>query len=406
MKLKKIYWLKMNFIKDMDIRNKRVLIRVDYNVPIQNGKISNDFRIRQSLETIKYCLSNNASVVLMSHLGRPKGVVSEEYSLELVSWHLEELIKTDVMFVNDCISDNAFSISNNLKPQEVLLLENLRFYNEEVSNDDNFSKKISNHADVFINDAFGTAHRSHASNIGVLSFFKEKGYGFLINKEIQYLKNELENPKKPLLVIIGGAKISTKIALINHLVEKADIILVGGAMAFTFQKALGYNVGNSLVENEELSTSLEIIKKAKRKNVNLQFPVDVVCAKDINKYESIEVKSIDHFENDDIGLDIGPETCINYQMFIESAKTIVWNGPLGFFEIPYFSTGTQSIAISIEQHGQKNNITTIIGGGDTVSAIDSFNSDMKFTHISTGGGSSLELLSGKKLPALKEIDIL
>ena len=396
----------MNFIKDIDVTNKRVLIRVDYNVPIQNGEISNDFRIKQSLETINYCLKNNASVILMSHLGRPKGIVSEENSLEVVSWHLEELISKEVMFVDDCISNEAFNISKNIKPQEILLLENLRFYKEEVNNDDSFSKQISRHADIFINDAFGTAHRSHASNIGVLDYFKDKGYGFLINKEIQYLKNELENSNKPLLIIIGGAKISTKIALINNLVDKADTILIGGAMAFTFQKALGYNIGNSLVEDEELGTALEIIEKAKKKNINLQFPVDAVCAKDIHSYDSIEVKTIESFENDDIGLDIGPETCLNYQMFIESAKSIVWNGPLGLFEVPYYSTGTQSIATSIEEHGKKSGATTIIGGGDTVSAINSFNSNMKFTHISTGGGASLELLSGKDLPALKEIRII
>ena len=400
------YWRRMNFIKDININNKRVLIRVDYNVPIQNGEIGNDFRIRESLETINYCLSKNASVVLMSHLGRPNGISSEKNSLESVSWHLEKLMKMNVMFADDCISDEAFNISNDLKPKEVLLLENLRFYNEEVTNDNNFSKKISNHGDVFINDAFGTAHRSHASNIGVLNYFKMKGYGFLINREIQYLKNELENPNKPLLVIIGGAKISTKIALINNLIDKSDIILIGGAMSFTFQKALGYNVGNSLVEDKELLTALEIIKKAKRKNVNLQFPVDVVCAKDVNDYSSIKVKSIDSLENDDIGLDIGPETCINYQILIESARTIVWNGPLGLFEIPYYSTGTQSIATSIEQHGKKNDVTTIVGGGDTVSAIDDLNPDMKFTHISTGGGSTLKLLSGENLPALKEVKMI
>ena len=394
----------MNFIKNINITNKRVLIRVDYNVPILNGEISNDFRIKQSLETINYCLKNNASVILMSHLGRPKGVPSEENSLEIVSWHLEELINKEVIFVDDCISDEAFSISENIKPQEILLLENLRFHKEEISNDANFSKQISRHGEVFINDAFGTAHRSHASNIGVLDYFKEKGYGFLINKEIKYLKNELETPKKPLLIIIGGAKISSKIALIDNLIDKADTILIGGAMAFTFQKAIGYNVGNSLVEDEELETALQIMEKAKKKNVNLQFPVDIVCAKDINNYDSIEVKRIDSIEDDDIGLDIGPETCINYQMFIESAKSIVWNGPLGLFEIPYYSTGTQSIATSIEEHGERSGATTIIGGGDTVSAINSLNSDMKFTHISTGGGSSLELLSGKDLPALREME--
>ena len=401
--LTKGYWHKMNFIEKLDLRNKRVLIRVDYNVPIQDGEVVNDFRIKKSLDTINYCLENNASVILMSHLGRPKGVYAQECSLESVSFCLEDLLKKEVMFVDDCVSEEAFRISSNIKPREILLLENLRFHPEEESNDKIFSEKLSKHADVYINDAFGTAHRCHSSNVGVLSFFKDRGYGFLINSELKYLKNELENPKKPLLVIIGGAKISTKIGLIQNLLDKADIILIGGAMAFTFQKALGYNIGKSLVEDNEITTALNIIKKAKSKKVNLQFPVDAVCAKDIYDYDSVEVKSIEAFDEDDIGLDIGPETCINYQMFIDSSDTIVWNGPLGLFEIPYYSTGTQSIATSLQERGLQKGVVTIIGGGDTVSAVHNLKSDIHFTHISTGGGSSLELLSGKQLKALQDI---
>ena len=263
---------------------------------------------------------------------------------------------------------------------------------------------LSRHADIYINDAFGTAHRSHASNVGVLDYFSLSAYGYLINRELHYLKNQLENPNHPLLVIIGGAKISSKIHLITHLLDKADTILIGGAMSFTFQKALGYETGKSLVENDEIKTAHAIIEQANKKGVNLQFPVDAVCTPEVHDYESIEVKSVESFNSNDIGLDIGPETCINFQMLIESAQTIIWNGPLGLFEIPYYSTGTQSIATSLQEHGIKNNAVIIIGGGDTVSAIHSLNTEINFSHISTGGGASLELLSGKKLTALKDIE--
>ena len=393
----------MKFIKDISLENKRVLIRVDYNVPISGAEILNDFRIKQSLPTINHCLDQNAAIILMSHLGRPKGIRSEACSLETVCWHLEDLLEKSIMFAEDCISEKAFKLSSNIKSGEILLLENLRFYNEEIENNKNFSKKISKHADIYINDAFGTAHRSHASNIGVLNYFDTKGYGFLINKELKYLKNTLNSPNKPLVVLIGGSKISTKIGLIENLLDKADTILIGGAMAFTFQKALGYNIGKSMIEDDQLKISMNIIKKAKENNLNLLFPTDFVCAKEINDFETIEVKSINEFNDDDIGLDIGPETCINYEMFINSAKTIIWNGPMGMFELPHYSTGTQAIAQLIEDHGKNTNSTTIIGGGDTVTAIENLNPNMEFTHISTGGGSSLELLSGKDLPALKEI---
>ena len=395
----------MKFIENIDLYNKKVLIRVDYNVPLENGEVKNDFRIKQSLETIKYCLDKNASVVLMSHLGRPDGNYDyDNFSLEAISFHLEDLLNKEIMFVDNCISEEAYNISSNMKSQEILLLENLRFHEGEIENCKEFSEMLSKHADIYINDAFGTAHRSHASNVGVLDFFSLSAYGFLIERELHYLKKQLENPDNPLLVIIGGAKISSKIHLIIHLLDKADTILIGGAMSFTFQKALGYETGKSLVEYDEINTAHAIIEQANKKGVNLQFPVDAVCARDIHDYDSIEVKSVKSFKSNDIGLDIGPETCINFQMLIESAKTIIWNGPLGLFEIPYYSTGTQSKATSLQEHGIKNNAITIIGGGDTVSAIHSLNTEINFSHISTGGGASLELLSGKKLTALKDIE--
>ncbi|MAV89038.1 MAG: phosphoglycerate kinase [bacterium TMED161] len=394
----------MKFIENIDLCNKKVLIRVDYNVPLENGEVKNDFRIKQSLETIKYCLDNNAAVILMSHMGRPNANYDDNFSLETVSFHLEELLNKEIMFVDNCISEEAYNITSNMKSQEILLLENLRFHEGEVENCKEFSKMLSKHADVYINDAFGTAHRSHASNVGVLDCFAVSAYGYLIKRELHYLKNQLENPDNPFLVIIGGAKISSKIHLITHLLDKADTILIGGAMSFTFQKALGYETGKSLVEYDEIKTALTIIEQANKKGVNLQFPVDAVCATEVHDYESIEVKSVESFDNNDIGLDIGPETCINFQMLIESAKTIIWNGPLGLFEIPYYSTGTQSIATSLQEHGIKNNVVTIIGGGDTVSAIHNLNTEINFSHISTGGGASLELLSGKKLTALKDIE--
>ena len=393
----------MKFIEQIDIRNKRVLIRVDYNVPIEDGEVVNDYRIRKSLDTIKYCIDNNASVVLMSHLGRPKGVVSDELSLEPISWVLEDIIEQEVQFADDCMSKETTLMVDRIKPREIVLLENLRFYNEEINNDSVFSKHLSNLGDIYINDAFGTAHRSHASNVGVTNFMPNKGFGFLIRDEIKYLKNNIETSKKPLAFIVGGSKISTKISLFDNIIDKADIILVGGAMAFTFLKVMGYNIGKSLVEEEYLSTAENVIEKCKNNNVSLQLPIDVVCSKNIDSNDSIDVKSINNIDNDDIGLDIGPETCINYDMFIQSSKTLIWNGPVGLFENPYFSTGTQSIASSLAEI-QNNGATVIIGGGDTVTAIDSFNTNLKYSHVSTGGGSALELLSGKELPALTALE--
>jgi len=340
---------------------------------------------------------------LMSHLGRPNGKNDSNLTLEPIAWYLEDALGLNVFFSNDCISEDSILLSSKLKPGEILLLENLRFYKEESSNDSGFSQNLSKHGDVYINDAFGTSHRSHSSNVGIAKYFKEKGFGFLINNEIKYLKESMDNPKTPLVFIMGGAKISTKIELINHLIDRANTILIGGAMAFTFLKSMDYEIGNSLFEEEYLSLSKDIMNKAKEKRVNLIFPSDIVCTKDIRNSDTIEVKGVDSLDSDDIGLDIGPETCINFEMFIKTANTVVWNGPMGFFENPYFSTGTQTIATSLQDLSENREAITIIGGGDTVTAIDHFNKNLKFTHVSTGGGSSLEMLSGKDLPALKSL---
>lgn len=390
----------MKFIEHIDIKNKKVLIRVDYNVPIDKGEITNDFRIKKSLETINYCLDKDCSIVLISHLGRPNGKYDENLSLEPILWYLEDLLHREIKFCNDCISEQAQTLKSELQPGEILLLENLRFHDGETQNDKIFCKLLASHVDVYINDAFGTAHRSHASNVGVVDFIEEHAYGYLIYNEVKYLKENLNVSPSPIMFIIGGAKVSTKIKLIENVLEKSDMILIGGAMAFTFLKTLGYEVGKSLIEVDYLNTAESIINKAKENNVSLLFPTDVVCAKDIEIPETIEVKNIDSIEQDDMGLDIGPETCINYDLFINSAKLIVWNGPLGLFENPYFSTGTQSIASSVSS----SEAVSVIGGGDTVSAIETFNSKLNFTHISTGGGSTLELLSGLELPALQGME--
>ena len=283
----------MKFIEQIDIRDKRVLVRVDYNVPIQDGEVVNDYRIRRSLDTINYCLENNASVVLISHLGRPKGVKSESLSLEPISWCLEDLLNQEVNFIDDCISEEAVDASYKLKSKEVLLLENLRFYNEELENTVLFSKTLSKLGDIYINDAFGTAHRSHSSNVGITTYLNNKGYGFLIRDEIEYLKKTIDMPSKPLTFIIGGSKISTKISLFDNIVDKADVILVGGAMAFNFLEALGYNVGSSLVEKEYVPTAKKILEKCKKIGVNLQLPIDVVCTKDLKSHDDIDVELID-----------------------------------------------------------------------------------------------------------------
>jgi len=390
----------MRHLTDLELQSKRVLIRVDFNVPIENSEVVNDFRIKSSIPTIKYCIDNGASVVLMSHLGRPKGKIVESMSLSPVAFHLEELLQKEVMFSEDCISDEAISLSQSMQKGEIHLLENLRFYEGEAKNVDVFAKKLAQHADIYINDAFGTAHRAHASNVGVVNFMNETAIGFLMQKEWKYLSESLANPTQPYVVIIGGAKISGKIELIEQLMEAANYILVGGAMAFTFLKAQSKNVGGSLVDEENLEIATTLLEKAKSKKVQIVLPVDVVASPGMEDESPWRVASLDELEDDEMGFDIGPETCMNYSMILESAKTIVWNGPMGVFEIPAFATGTQDIASNIQDMCDDGAVT-IIGGGDTATALENSGLNTGFSHISTGGGASLELLSGKLLPAFE-----
>ena len=394
----------MQKIKDLQLKGERVLIRVDYNVPLQNGLVVDNFRIHASLPTIKHCLNNGASVVLMSHLGRPNGEIVPEMSLDPVAFALEDILGRDVMFSNDCISDDAVELSQQMKPGEVHLLENLRFHKGETENDPGFSWFLSRHGGIYINDAFGTAHRTHASNVGILVHINITAAGFLIEKEIKYLFATIQNPLSPTALILGGAKISDKIELINNMLNKVNVIMIGGAMAFTFLKANGKNIGASLVDKDNLQIADDILVNAESSQVKIILPYDVVSAKEMSSKAPWRVSNVDDLESDEAGFDIGPETVLNYEFILSSANTIIWNGPLGVCEIPSFSTGTESIA-SVVRNRTKNGAISIIGGGDTASAIKNSGTDEGFTHISTGGGASLQLLSGKNLPALEALKI-
>ena len=392
----------MNNITDLDLKGKRVLIRVDFNVPLNDGIVADDFRIRASLPTIKHCLNEGASMVLMSHLGRPKGEVVPALSLDPVAFCLEDLLEREVMFSEDCISDDAIGLSQQMLPREVHLLENLRFYPGEINNDSEFSGYLAEHADIFINDAFGTSHRAHASNVGVASIASESAVGLLMEKELKYLGDPMNAPEEPCVVILGGAKIGDKITLIKNMMGKADSILIGGAMAFTFLKIQGKNVGSSLIDENNLNTAEEILRLANNTNTNIVLPLDAVAGPKLSDDATWRVASLDELKNNEAGYDIGPETTMEFEMVLSNAKTIIWNGPLGVSEIPAFSTGTQAIASAVIDQTEDGAIS-IIGGGDTASALKQYGLDKGFTHISTGGGASLQLMSGKQLPALEAL---
>ena len=392
----------MKNITKLELNGKRVLIRVDFNVPINGGIVLDDFRVRASLPTIKHCLNEGASVVLMSHLGRPKGEVVPALSLDPVAFCLEDLLEREVMFSEDCISDDAIGLSQQMLPREVHLLENLRFYPGEINNDSEFSGYLAEHADIFINDAFGTSHRAHASNVGVASIASESAIGLLMEKELKYLGETMNAPEEPCVVILGGAKIGDKITLIKNMMEKADSILIGGAMAFTFLKIQGKNVGSSLIDEDNLNTAEEILRLANNTNTNIVLPLDAVAGPKLSDDATWRVASLDELKNNEAGYDIGPETTMEFEMVLSNAKTIIWNGPLGVSEIPAFSTGTQAIASAVIDQTEDGAIS-IIGGGDTASALKQYGLDKGFTHISTGGGASLQLMSGKQLPALEAL---
>jgi len=389
-------------INNFDLKNKRVLIRVDFNVPLYKGVVTDDFRIRMALPTINHCLESGASVVLMSHLGRPKGQIVPDLSLIPVGEKLAELIELPIKFSDDCISEDARDVSLGLRPGEIHLLENLRYHKEETANDHRFSELLSKHGEVFINDAFGTAHRPHASNVGVTRYFLHKGIGFLFEKELQYLNTVIKKPQRPMTLVLGGAKIDSKLKLINKFIDEADIIIIGGGMAFTFLKAKGIDVGGSLVDERMLKIAFDIIKKSRKSNKRIHFPVDVIAAKNVDDMKSIKELTIDKIPSTMSGFDIGSLTIEKYSKLLLSSKTIIWNGPMGVFEKSEFENGTRKIAEILSQAHEEESIV-IVGGGDTAAAVKSYNLIDKMSHVSTGGGASLELLSGNRLPSVEAL---
>ena len=392
-------------LNSFDLKDKRVLIRVDYNVPVENGVVKDAYRIQCSIPTIKECLEAGASVVLMSHLGRPNGSTNDIYSMISVGEVLSDFLEIPIKFSHDCINEDSINVTIGLHPGEVHLLENLRFHKGEEENDFEFSRLLSKHGQIFINDAFGTSHRSHASNVGVTDNFMHKGMGLLMEKEIQYLMHKFKKPKEPLVLLLGGAKISDKIDMIERFIIKAKSILIGGGMTFTFLKAMGLNVGKSMIDESMISTAKTIIKKARQNRVKIKLPVDFVVSDAIDKPSKIETVSFDSIPDNMIGLDIGPETIKLFSNIILQSGTVLWNGPMGVFEKKEFENGTKSIA-NLLSDMKDQNIDTIVGGGDSASAIRKFSDIENITHVSTGGGASLELLGGKSLPAITALENL
>ncbi|BAJ63356.1 phosphoglycerate kinase [Anaerolinea thermophila] len=379
-------------VRDIDVKGKKVLVRVDFNVPIKEGVVQDDTRIRAALPTIEYLLEQGAAVILFSHLGRPKGGPDPKYSMKPVAEYLAQLMGKPVAFAEDCVGEPAEKAAANLKPGEVLVLENTRFHPEEEKNDLELAKKMAALADIYVNDAFGSAHRAHSSTEGVARFLPAVA-GFLMEKEIQYLSQAIENPKRPFVAILGGAKVSDKIGVIKNLLTKADTILIGGGMANTFFKAQGYPVGKSLVEDEVLDLARELIAQGGTK---LRLPVDVVIAQSMEEGAETKVVPVGPIPDDWMILDIGPETVASYGKVIANAATVVWNGPMGVFEVSTFAKGTFGIADALA----KSNAISIVGGGDSASAVQKSGLAEKITHISTGGGASLEMLEGLFLPGV------
>ncbi|MGI5999099.1 MAG: phosphoglycerate kinase [Lutispora sp.] len=387
-------------VEDLEVKGKKVLVRVDFNVPMdKEGNITDDRRIREALPTITYLKGEGAKVILMSHLGRPKGKINPQFSLKPVAERLSELLNQQVIMCEDIIGEDAYNKSHSLNDGDVMLLENVRFHAEEEKNDAEFAKKLSALGELYVNDAFGTAHRAHASTAGVADYLPS-AVGFLIKKELDVMGKALSNPERPFVAILGGAKVSDKIGVIENLIDKVDTLLVGGGMAFTFFKALGREIGTSILEEDKVELAGELLKKADAKGVKLMLPVDIVAAKEFKAdAEHMTVESTKISEGY-MGLDIGEKTQKIYGEIVENAKTVVWNGPMGVFEMPAFSKGTYAIAEAMS----KVNGTTIIGGGDSAAAVEQLGFADKMTHISTGGGASLEFLEGKTLPGIAVIN--
>ena len=376
-------------LKSFDLHSKRILIRVDFNVPILDDVVVDDYRIRKTIPTIKHCIDQGAKVILMSHLGRPKGKIKPEFSLMPTGEKLAELLEMPIKFSHDCVSEDAINVSHNLQPGEVHLLENLRFYNEETNNDSQFSMSLSKHGEIFINDAFGTAHREHASNVGIVSHFMNKGIGFLIEKELEFLSDTLKDPSLPLLLIIGGAKIDTKIDVINHFLGLADNIVIGGAMANTFLTADGYHMGKSLVESDKIDIAKKILLNASKTKTKIILPIDFT-----GELDSIGSKDFYHADKDNIKdnmicEDIGQSSIDLFKRVISQSKTIFWNGTVGIAENKKFAVGTESIIDEIVD----NECISVIGGGDTIAAVRNYDDELisKFSHASTGGLSLIHI---------------
>lgn len=386
-------------VKDIDLKGKKVFVRCDFNVPMDEERnITDNTRIVAALPTIKYLLEQNCKIILASHLGRPKGEVKPEYSLAPVAKELSRLLNKEIIMAKDVIGPDAMEKAKNLKEGEILLLENVRFHREETDNDPEFSKKLASMAEVFVNDAFGTAHRAHSSTTGIASYLPAVS-GFLIEKELKFLGDALNNPERPFVAILGGAKVSDKIGVIDSLLEKVDTLIIGGGMAYTFFKAQGYEVGNSLCELDKLDLARELMEKAKTKGVKLMLPVDTKVGKEFKVDTESKTVKYTEIPADWEGFDIGEETIKMFSDEIRKAKTVVWNGPLGLFEFPQFAIGTNAIAKVLSEI----DATTIIGGGDSAAAVEKAGLADKMTHISTGGGASLEFLEGKKLPGIEAL---
>ncbi len=388
-------------IRDIDLRNKKVLVRCDFNVPFdEEGKISDNRRIVAALPTIRYLLEMGCKIILCSHLGRPKGEFKKEFSLKPVAEELSRLLNVEVKLAEDVVGESAKALTNNMQEGKIVLLENVRFEAGEEKNDEELSKKLASLAEIYVNDAFGTAHRAHSSTTGVASFLPAVS-GFLIEKELEFLGNALENPQRPFVAILGGKKVSDKIGVIDSLLEKVDTLIIGGGMAYTFFKSMGYNVGKSICEEDKLELAQSLIKKAEEKNVKLLLPIDNVVADEFSPEANTKIVSSNEIPEGWEGLDIGPKTVELFEEKLKNAKTIIWNGPLGLFEYEKFANGTNEIAKCL---ANLNEVITIIGGGDSAAAVEKIGLADKMTHISTGGGASLEFLEGKKLPGIEALN--
>jgi phosphoglycerate kinase len=384
-------------IRDIDLQNKTVFCRVDFNVPLENGAITDDTRIRAAVPTIQYMLDQGAKVILASHLGRPKGTVNEALRLNPVAERLSDYLKIPVAKTDKVIGPEVSEAVKALKPGEVLLLENVRFHPGEEKNDPELAKAFAELADVYVNDAFGAAHRAHASTEGIAHYLKPAVAGLLMEKELRILGEALENPKRPFTAIIGGAKVKDKIGVIENLLNKVDHLIVGGGLAYTFVKAKGYEIGKSLLDEERIDLARSFMEKAKEKGVAFHMPVDVVVADDFSETANKKVVPIDQIPADWEALDIGPETVAQYADVIKQSKLVVWNGPMGVFELDAFAEGTKGVALAL---AEAKDTISIIGGGDSAAAVEKFHLADKMTHISTGGGASLELMEGKTLPGV------